>query len=313
MRKRTSKESEPQSDMPASDAPTSKTSVAIPKNAAAAELGRRGGRKGGAVRASRMTPEQRSISAQKAATMRWAKPPSDLINEAAGVALEGEIISPSEAPASPFAKWPGTLDLAGTPVDVYVLDTGVRVMILRAVVKVLTGIDGGVLEDHIGVKALKPFINSELVLEESIDFYIPGTQFRGRGITSQQFEAILTAYVSALQAGALTTERQREIAIRCAVLSTSFMRIGIESLIDKATGYQYVRAEDALQMLRAKFSSLGLGKPPSNVQDYRFFSASELASLKRQLQTVNQLAREDVRARGGKVHPRVAALKAKRG
>ena len=151
-------------------------------------------------------------------------------------------------PPSPFAKHRGIMTLGGMPIDVYVLDTGIRVISLRAVLKVLTDVDGGVLEDYIGVKALKPYLNSELVLEESVDFYIPGTQFRGRGITAEQFEAILTGYVRALGADALNTDRQREIATRCAVLSTAFLRVGIVAQIDEATGYQYERAADALQV-----------------------------------------------------------------
>lgn len=38
-----------------------------------AKLGRKGGRKGGPARAAAMTPEQRSESAKKAVTARWAK------------------------------------------------------------------------------------------------------------------------------------------------------------------------------------------------------------------------------------------------
>jgi hypothetical protein len=41
------------------------------KNAAAAELGRRGGLKGGRARAERLTPEQRSEAARRAAQARW--------------------------------------------------------------------------------------------------------------------------------------------------------------------------------------------------------------------------------------------------
>src|SRR5262245_52044956 len=44
------------------------------KNAAAVELGRRGGLKGGRARAERMTAEQRQESARKAAAARWGKP-----------------------------------------------------------------------------------------------------------------------------------------------------------------------------------------------------------------------------------------------
>lgn len=214
------------------------------KNKAAAEMGRRGGKIGGAARAAKMTPEQRVSSARLAARSRWAKPPTALTASGESVPpLEGELLPPS-----PFAKHRGVMTLGGLPIDVYVLDTEARVISLRAVLKVLTDVDGGVLEDYIGVKALKPFLNSDLVLEESVDFYIPGTQFRGRGITAEQFEAILTGYVRALGAGALNTDRQREIATRCAVLSTAFIKIGILAQIDEATGYQYERAADALQV-----------------------------------------------------------------
>ena len=51
----------------------------------------------------------------------------------------------------------------------------------------------------ISIQGLKDFINKEVVLVES-RIFIPGTQFRGRGITAEQFEAILTAYVKALNA-----------------------------------------------------------------------------------------------------------------
>jgi hypothetical protein len=43
------------------------------KNAAAVALGRKGGLKGGPARAAKLTPEQRSQSARKAVTARWAK------------------------------------------------------------------------------------------------------------------------------------------------------------------------------------------------------------------------------------------------
>lgn len=45
--------------------------VVDPKKKAAQESGRRGGLIGGAVRASKLTPEQRSAIAKKAAATRW--------------------------------------------------------------------------------------------------------------------------------------------------------------------------------------------------------------------------------------------------
>jgi hypothetical protein len=38
-----------------------------------AKLGKKGGKKGGPARAATMTPKQRSESARKAVTARWAK------------------------------------------------------------------------------------------------------------------------------------------------------------------------------------------------------------------------------------------------
>jgi hypothetical protein len=46
------------------------------KDPAAVELGRRGGLKGGKVRAARMTPAERSEAARRAANARWHKPES---------------------------------------------------------------------------------------------------------------------------------------------------------------------------------------------------------------------------------------------
>lgn len=43
------------------------------KDPAAVALGRRGGLKGGRARADRMTPEQRSEAARKAAKSRWQR------------------------------------------------------------------------------------------------------------------------------------------------------------------------------------------------------------------------------------------------
>jgi P63C domain len=234
----------------ASDLPMAVEDVPRKKNRAAAALGKIGGKKGGRVRADRLSPEQRRASAQKAAVMRWAKTPTELANQestAESIPLDGDVLPPS-----PFAKFYGQIDAGGNPIDVYVLDTGERVLSMRGAVKAMTGQDAGNLVEYLSVQGLKSFIDKDLVLVETKDFFIPGTQFRGRGITAEQFEAILTAYVKALNAGTLTTDRQREIAVACAILSTAFLRVGIIAQIDEATGYQYVRAEDALQIkLRA--------------------------------------------------------------
>jgi P63C domain-containing protein len=164
----------------------------------------------------------------------------------------GEDAPPFAGLPSPFAKWRGTIDLGGDQLDVYVLDTADRVIALRSAVRAIANAHSGDLAKFIGVSSLKPFINNKLVLAELLEFSIPGTQFTGRGMTTEHFELICRGYVQALYENAPLTDRQREIAIKCAVLTAGLTRTGLDALIDEATGYQYERAEDALQVkLRA--------------------------------------------------------------
>lgn len=155
-------------------------------------------------------------------------------------------------PQSPFAKWRGKIDLGGDLLDVYVLDTRQRVISLGAAVKAIANAESGDLAKFIGVSSLNDYLNKDLILAELVEFSIPGTQFKGKGLTTEQFEMICRGYVQALYKGAPLTDRQKEIAIKCAVLTAGLTRTGLDALIDEATGYQYERAEDALQVkLRA--------------------------------------------------------------
>lgn len=158
----------------------------------------------------------------------------------------------SAFPTSPFAKWRGQIELLGEEIDCYVLDTGKRVIALRSAVRAITDTESGNLISVIGANALRPYINVELINSGLEEFSIPGTQLLGRGMTTEHFELICRGYVQALYEKAPLTERQREVAVKCAVLTSGLTRTGIDALIDEATGYQYERAEDELQVkLRA--------------------------------------------------------------
>lgn len=58
---------------PVPDADSTPGSTVAEKNPAAVALGRLGGQKGGAARAARLTAEERSEIARKAAAARWRK------------------------------------------------------------------------------------------------------------------------------------------------------------------------------------------------------------------------------------------------
>src|ERR1044072_6469994 len=129
----------------------------VAKDAAAVALGRRGGLRGGVARAERLSPAERSDSAKKAAESRWMK---KWAHERLAM-RDSNPPAPSDSPyPTPFAKFPGELSLGGESVDCYVLDTGERVISLRAAVKSIAGEDHGKLGNYIGVAALKDFIDS---------------------------------------------------------------------------------------------------------------------------------------------------------
>ena len=120
-------------------------------------------------------------------------------------------------PSLPSAKWRGMLDLGGNEIDCYVLSDGTRVLSSGSTTKAIADVERGSLQDYVGQKALNPYIDIEKILQETIRFRIPGTQWPGLGITTEHFELICRGYVQALYEGAALTDRQRQMAIRCAV------------------------------------------------------------------------------------------------
>lgn len=147
-----------------------------------------------------------------------------------------------------FAKYNGVLKLGRFLVDCYVLDTGERVISLRAVVRAISGSDSSALENYIGIKPLEQYLNVNDIMKGLIEFKIPGIPNISKGITAERFLDICQAYVNALDSGFLTTERQNEIAIKCSILLSACAKVGIIALIDEATGYQYIRQPDELEL-----------------------------------------------------------------
>jgi hypothetical protein len=203
--------------------------------------------KGGTARALKLTPERRTQIARQAVTARWAK-------------KRGEEASRSVAVSE--AKYKGFLNLVGVDIPCYVLSTGERVIGRTSATELLTGIKGGGdLEKYLGVAPLKPFINVDFVLERMVSFRLPEVEGLGRdvkGLPTDLMLEVCQGMVSALQASNRPdsqnklTQRQAEIAIKAGMFLAACSKVGLDALVDEATGYQYERAEDALQVkLRA--------------------------------------------------------------
>lgn len=158
-------------------------------------------------------------------------------------------------PKSPFAKYAGSLELGNRDVDCYVLDDDRRVISMRATVRAISGDENGKIADYIGIKVLGKYLDAGSISRNIIEFNIPGTQFVAKGVTAETFLEICSAYVSALADGAHLTEKQTTTAINCSILLSACAKTGLIALIDEATGYQYLRESDALQVKIRAFIS----------------------------------------------------------
>jgi len=103
-------------------------------------------------------------------------------------------------------------------------------------------------------KAIKPFISKDLTV--ALDSPILFRLLRG-GPPAYGYSAIIlpdfcNAVLEARKAGAL--QRQQEhIAERCELLIRGLATVGIVALIDEVTGYQEIRAENALAKILEEF------------------------------------------------------------
>lgn len=194
---------------------------------------KRAGSKGGKARAENNDAKSLSVIGQKGSAKRWGHP---LV----------------ENGSFPVAHFQGSLKFGASEVDCYVLNTKQRVLSSRGAVGAIAGDSYGNLRNLLEISGLKGHISEQLAGHDFVEFEIPGIPTAAKGIQADAFIEICKAFISALQAGSLSTDRQREMGFKASILLASCAKVGIEALIDEATGFQYEREEDALQVkLRA--------------------------------------------------------------
>lgn len=159
--------------------------------------------------------------------------------------IEPEIIEePSKLPEARFMgslKMPGDLEI-----PCFVLDDGRRVISRTGATNALTEKSSSDLESYLRVDALKNYLPKN-IYDQMINFLIEGVTKTTRGVEAETFLEICKAYVTARDKDDLKTQRQIDIAIKAGNFLSACSKVGLIALIDEATGYQYVREEDALQ------------------------------------------------------------------
>lgn len=193
---------------------------------------------------------------------RWHKKILDAA-AIAGLGLSGADLVTIAAAEAPMSSVPSAVcsadlsvgdDSAIQSIACYVLSDGRRVISRTSALTAIAGGDdvtvGGDLTRY--VKPVSSFLRLNLE-DELIEFRLDNVSNKAvYGITADSFLEICRAFVRARDADALETPRQHAIAIQANAFLSACANVGLIALIDEATGYQYMRAEDALRVkLRA--------------------------------------------------------------
>lgn len=188
--------------------------------------------RGGVARAEKMSPKERSDAARKAAAARWSDP-------SPRKAISGSIDRP--------------LMIGDVAIECYVLEDGTRV-ITQGGMNIALGrssrtnvkpSDDTNLPPILRAQALRPFISDELIAEaQPVKFTRPGGG-GANGYRAEVLPQVCEAWLAARSAGVLTRS-QEPMARAAEIIVRGLARVGIIALVDEATGYQDVRARDAL-------------------------------------------------------------------
>jgi len=204
--------------------------------------------KGGQARASVLTSEQRKEIARTAARARWGEPEEDKNKQASAA---GKALKPKgnleNGPILPIALFPGKLTIGNVQFVCYVLDNGKRVMAQREIVRLLTGRVSGDLGAYLKAQALSRYIDTEELAGQTIQFSIPGTQYKGIGYEATLLLDICDAYLRAREEGKLA-ESQLELAKQAEIITRACAKVGIIALIDEATGYGAFKKKQEYQL-----------------------------------------------------------------
>jgi hypothetical protein len=148
---------------------------------------------------------------------------------------------------------------------VYVLDNHKRVMAQREVVRVLTGNVKGDLGRYLDSQNLQPYIRKDRILDQTIRFYVPGTQYEGHGYEATLLLDICDAYLKARQDKKLVPN-QEPIATQAEVITRACAKVGIIALIDEGNRLSGVQKETGSPtqdsgVHRGRFARLGVDVP----------------------------------------------------
>jgi P63C domain. len=196
--------------------------------------------KGGEARARRLSPEERQEIARQGARARWSAlrsaPDADL----------------------PRATHAGERPVGGYIIQVYNLEDQRRIISERGFLALIgakgAGGAGNKLIQLLSDPVIRAFIPKSAItaIENPILFVTPSNS-RTYGYPSGILSDFCIGFSKARAANALTSKIHINYALHCETLLYAFAEVGIDAWIDEATGFQQVRARDAINKLLEKY------------------------------------------------------------
>lgn len=202
------------------------------------------GAEGGKARAANLTKAELSEIGKQGALARWGK----------------------EVPSAQYGSPDRPLRIGDIEIACYVLADGRRVLTQRGLQH---GVGFSRSAGKGGARRIAAFMDRleakgidtkglAVRANEPIQFTLPSGP-RADGYEATILPDICAVVIDADQRGALT-KSQRHIARQCAALQHGFATVGIVALVDEATGFQAVRARDALAKILEDFVQKELRK-----------------------------------------------------
>lgn len=190
---------------------------------------------GGIARAKKLTKEERSEIARKAAAERWSS-----------TALPAIAGSDDK-----------TLAIGGVEIECYVLEGGTRVVTQKSFMRAIgRGFRSGEASDDLppflSSQSIRPYLTADIIeAAKPVTFTLPRGG-RAKGYRAELLPTVCELYLRARQDGALPYNQER-VAAQAEILVRGLAQVGIIALVDEATGYQEIRARDALAKILEDF------------------------------------------------------------
>lgn len=155
----------------------------------------------------------------------------------------------------------GELKIGNILIPCAVLDDGTRLLTQGGFLKAIgrsrtpkagTGATVAQTATFVAANNLKPFVDKDLIASTKAIVFLDSTGRSSVGYRAELLPKVCEVFLAARDAKAIRPS-QKHIVERCDVLVRGLAHVGIAALVDEATGYQAVRARDALERILEQF------------------------------------------------------------